>query len=86
MEEKKENNVLVAIANAITPNNIQKYVLGTKKNGQPRAIYDIVKDVTHLKKKVKHKKGKKGNSSYELYLGLGNTKKKKKKKNKYWHI
>lgn len=35
---------------------IQQYVLGTKKNGEPRAVYDIIKDYTVPKKKKKHKK------------------------------
>lgn len=63
--------------------NIQKYLLGTKKNGSPRAVYDIVKD--YRKPKKQKKKGG-GNSSYSLYLNAKSGKKKHKKKKKHWHI
>lgn len=68
-----------------SPAGIQKYILGTKKNGQPRAVYDVVRDYTLPKKKKK--KSKKQDSMYSFYLGYGGGKKKKrKKKDKYWHI
>lgn len=71
----------------VNMDNIQKYVLGTKKNGTPRAVYDIVKDFLPEKKK-KHKKKKKdkkdaGDNTYEVYL---KKRGKKKKKSKHWHI
>ena len=78
-----------------TPEGIQKYILGTKKNGQPRAVYDIVKDCQKMEKKSKKKGKKKKNisdNSYSFYLNMKDgkkSKKKKKKKNKsdkYWHI
>ncbi len=77
-------NNLAALSN---PDNIQKYIFGTKKDGYPRAVYDIVKDYTKPKKKKK-KKDKYGDSTYSLYLMAKGKKgkKKKKKKNKYWHI
>ena len=84
MEDKKNESIFTTLAREITPNNIQKYLLGTKKNGQPRAVYDIVKDAMGFKKK--HKKGKKKKpSNYDLYLGL-KKKHKKNKKKKYWSI
>lgn len=77
------------ITDVATAENLQKYVLGTKKNGQPRALYDILKDFTKPgKKKGKKKKHKKSKdapiSTYEVYLA--SKKKKKKKKSKHWHI
>jgi len=86
MENKKEA-LAAAIAAAVSPDNIQKYILGTKKNGQPRAVYDIVRDFTTKKdsKKKKKKKKKDGKSNYDLYVGL-RKKSKKKNKKKYWNI
>lgn len=84
--EKKANAFLENLAELTTPEGIQKYFLGTKKNGAPRAAYDIFKDYIKPKKK-KHKKNKKKkneSNSYSFYL---NTKKGKKKKDKkHWHI
>lgn len=82
----------IFIENLITltsPEGIQKYVLGSKKNGSPRAIYDVVRDYTKPKKHKKHKKNKhkgknKDNTSFALYVS--SKKGKKKKKNKHWHI
>ena len=37
--------VAQALKKAMTAENFQKYILGTKKNGAPRAVYDIIKDV-----------------------------------------
>lgn len=74
-----------------TPEGFQKMVLGFKKNGSPRAVYDVVKDFREGKKGKKKKKGKKNKknkgSSYEFYLGTkGKKKKKNKKKNKkHWY-
>lgn len=73
-----------------SPEGFQKYVLGSKKNGTPRAVYDVVKDFVHPKKKKKHKKDKKGkklkaSGSYNFYVNAKKGKKKKKKA-KYWHI
>lgn len=85
-DSSKRNVFLDNLAALSNPENIQKYILGTKKSGYPRAVYDIVKDYTKPKKKKKKKGG--GNSSYSLYLSAkGKKGKKKKKKNKkYWHI
>lgn len=85
----EKNNVLVNnLAILAQPDNFQKYILGTKGNGQPRAVYDIIKDYTQpkkkKKKKKKHNKAEQPNS-YALYL-TAKKKKKKKKKNKHWHI
>lgn len=71
------------------PDNFQKYILGTKKNGSPRAVYDVVKDYTKPKKdkKKKHKKNKKHNdSTYSFYLNTKSKKHKKKKNKKHWSL
>ena len=76
-EEKTARTWADIIGSVATPENIQKYVLGVKKSGAPRAIYDVIKDYT----KPKKKKGKKNRkNAYSLYL---KTKKGKKKK-KHW--
>jgi len=98
MSDKKNeiansNSVLVQnLAQLVTLDGMQKYLLGTKKNGTPRAVYDVVKDYTQPKKKKKDKKkGKKhkdSNSTYSFYIESkkGKKKKKNKKKGKHWHI
>lgn len=85
-----DKNVFVDNLMVLTsPEGIQKYVMGTKKNGTPRAVYDIVKDVfdidTKKKKKKKHKKNakKRSLSAYDFYIS---KKKKHKKHKKHWHI
>jgi len=79
-EEKKLSSRLAEnFVNVLTPDNIQKYIFGVKKNGHPRAIYDIVRDYTS--KRVK--KGKKKKDNYSFYL---RAKKNKKKKKKHWHF
>lgn len=87
-EKTMKDTFVENIAKLATPEGVQQYLLGTKKNGTPRAVYDVVKDYTKPKKRKKKHKGKKsggGDSTYAFYL---NTKKKKKKKNKdkHWHI
>lgn len=91
--EEKEKNTPTVVENLqvlATPEGFQKYLLGTKKNGQPRAVYDVVRDYTKPKKKKKKKKNKKKDNletTYDIYLkSSGKKKKKKKKKDKYWHI
>ena len=78
------------LAVLMSPEGVQKYILGTKKNGTPRAIYDVVKDYTKPKKKKKKGKKSKGDNiptSYSFYLSTKSSKKKKdKKKDKHWHI
>jgi hypothetical protein len=86
-EENMGSKIKDSLATIITTENIQKYVLGTKKSGQPRAIYDLVKDyVGSSKKKKKDKKKDKSGSSFDLYVKTKKGKKKSKKKDKYWHI
>ena len=91
--EKQETVLSQNIKSLADPDNFQKYILGTKKNGHPRAAFDIVKDIVDMtrggKKKKKHKKKKNKErdeyvSSYAEYLQ--SKKHKKKKKNKHWHI
>lgn len=99
MSENKntdKNNIFIEnITTLMSPEGVQKYILGTKKNGTPRAVYDVVKDYTSTKKKNKKGKKKKKHSdelptSYSFYLSSSSGKKKKnkkkKKKDKHWHI
>lgn len=89
---EKTNSVFMEnMMTLMTPEGVQKYILGTKKNGTPRAVYDVVRDYTKPKKKKKDKKKKKGKNnvpaSYSFYLNTSAAKKKKKKKkDKHWHI
>ena len=93
-DEKNVPTVVENLQVLATPEGFQKYLLGTKKNGQPRAIYDVVKDYTKPKKSKKKKKKSKDNdydkmTSYDIYMKAGKSKKKKKKKKSkknYWHI
>lgn len=94
-EKKVEHPILENFAIITTPDNIQKYILGTKKNGAPRAVYDIVKDYTVPKKKKhkkhkKHKNDKGATNTYSFYVDAKKHKKKKKHKKhgkgKHWHI
>lgn len=87
MAEELKSSASIFIDNLAvltTPEGIQKYIFGNKKNGTPRALYDILKDIygddCRSKKKKKHKKD--SATTYEFYL---DTKKKKKHK-KHWHI
>lgn len=84
MADEKSSIFIDNLAVLTNPEGIQKYIFGHKKNGTPRALYDILKDIygceCHKKKKKKHKKDK--STTYEFYL---DTKKKKKHK-KHWHI
>lgn len=87
-EEKKVPSIIVENLSVLaSPEGIQKYILGTKKNGTPRAVYDIVRDYTKggKKKKKKHKSKKDNKTSYAFYLQSKKGKKKKKGK-KHWHI
>lgn len=88
MAEELKSSASIFIDNLAvltTPEGIQKYIFGNKKNGTPRALYDILKDIygDDCRSKKKKKKHKKDNATtYEFYL---DTKKKKKHK-KHWHI
>lgn len=95
MSNDKKNVFVENMQVLLSPDGMQKYLFGSKKDGSPRAVYDIVKDFTKPKKKHKKKKGKKitkGSNSFEFYLNSKGDKKKHKKKkgdkkkNKYWHI
>ena len=79
-EQQPSCKVVNSLAKIITAENIQKYILGYKKNGTPRAAYDIIKDYLEPKKK-KSSGQKKKKDSYALYL---KAKKKKKKKKDSW--
>lgn len=81
------SKIMDSLATIVTTDNIQKYVLGTKKSGQPRAIYDVIRDYSSSKKKKKDKKKDRTGNSFDLYVNSKKGKKKKgKKKEKYWHI
>ena len=96
--EKKGNSIFIDnIATLISPEGMQKYILGMKKDGTPRAVYDVLKDCTNGKKKKKKKKGKKNKNkkvelpAYDFYIranssGSKKKKKKNKDKDKHWHI
>lgn len=66
---------------ALTSENVQMYLLGTKKSGKPRSVYDIMKE----RSKKDRKKRKKNDTAYSVYRDVKrNGKKKKKKNDKYW--
>ena len=62
------------------PKIFQKYILGYKKDGRPRSIFDAYKDFEKLKKKKKKKKNKTYDAEIMYFPSLISTKKKKKKK------
>ena len=77
-----DKNLLdTTIARFITPENIRTYILGTKKNGEPRALYDIMRDVFSNKSKRKKKKKK---DDFSILIKKKGKKKKGKKKDKEW--
>ena len=88
MDDQKKSVIAENLAVLATPEGMQKYLFGMKKNGQPRAVYDIVKDFTKedSKKKKKKKDKKEAKGSYSFYIDTKPKKKKKKNKNKHWHI
>jgi len=92
---EKNNDVATIITTETTPeepekkilknfdiDSFQKYVLGYKKNGSPRAIYDVFRDYQKMRKKKK-KKSKSSDDEYVMYFpSLLKDKSKKKKKKK----
>ena len=82
----KKTEIRDAYLDLATPDGLQKFFLGTKKNGQPRAVYDVVKHYTTPKKEKKRKKDKLPDSTYSFYLNAKSKKKKKKHKKDHWHI
>lgn len=91
-EEKSKSVFIENLAILAEPENFQKYIIGTKGNGQPRALYDVIRDLTGIKKKKKGKKKKKKGqvpaATIDFYTSYKKKKgkKKKKKDKKYWHI
>lgn len=91
-DEIAKTNIFVENLKEISkPDNFQKYILGYRKNGYPRAVYDVVRECTGIKKKKKkkHKKDKKSSiNGINFYTNVKKDKKKKKKKKykKHWHI
>lgn len=91
-ESKKEPCVFVQNLSILTqPENFQKYILGVKSSGHPRAVYDVIRDCTGVgkkkKKKGKKKKGDVPTTSIAFYTGYKAKKgKKKKKAGKHWRI
>ena len=88
MSDEKKSVLVENLTVLSQPDNFQKYILGTKRNGQPRAVYDVIKDYTRPKKKKKKKDKYEQPNSYSWMLTAKKKKKKigKKKKDKYWHI
>ena len=68
MSDEKNQKVTDSLASIITAENIQKYILGTTKSGQPRALYDIIKDFVKPNRKKKKRKNKNKNNSFDLYV------------------
>ena len=62
------------ISSAMTADNVRMFILGEKKNGKPRAMYDIAKDI--IFDKDYGKKRRRGSSI--------SSRKKKKGKSKTW--
>ena len=85
MSDKKGilENLMMNVTNMVNSENLEKYVLGTKEDGRPRSIMDVIYENKGEKKKKK-KKSKNKSDDYSLYssLGIGKDKKKKKKKKK----
>jgi len=76
-----------------TPEGVQKYIFGTKKNGTPRAAYDVIMGIVEFaddkkKKKKKHSHKNKGKKNKKLtgFSFYVTSKKKHKKHKKHWHI
>lgn len=87
--ERKKNelvsNLSEVLISALTSENLQVYLLGTKKSGKPRSVYDIVKETSRKKKK----KDKNSDSVYSIYRDVKKGKKKKGKKgkkSKHWRF
>jgi hypothetical protein len=76
-----DKKLIRELCKLVSGTNIQRYMLGTKKNGQPRAVYDIVKDCINKKKKKKRKKDR-SRSAVDLFISETFKKKKSKKKKK----
>ena len=63
----EEKNVFIENMKVLaSPEGMQRYLFGTKKNGTPRAVYDIVKDYTKPKKGKKKKKNKKKDKYWHI--------------------
>lgn len=60
--------------------SFQKYILGYKKNGSPRSIYDVIVDFQKSRRKKKKKKSK--DDDCVIYFPTFSKSKKKKKKKK----
>ena len=60
--------------------SFQKYILGYKKNGSPRSIYDVIVDFQKTRRKKKKKKSKDDDCVIYFPTLTKNKKKKKKKK------
>jgi len=72
-------NLLDNAASFLTPENVGKYFLGTKK-GHPRSVYDIYLDHRDEPVKRKKKKKKQHRRNYDPYFVLPMKKRKRRKK------
>jgi replicative DNA helicase len=88
MSKDEKEKIIETVSAIMTGDNIQKFILGVKKSGHPRALYDILKDCVKYKKKKKKDKKKSSKNPYDIYLKRRKKKNKKngKKLKKYWHI
>ena len=81
--ENISKSIIGLLENIITPDNIKTYntvLLGTKKDGRNRTIYDLIKDKKRNKKRKKWDK----NDPCVLYASRKRKRRKGKKKSKYW--
>ena len=82
IDKNGKNVVINNLLKLTEPQNL----LGTKKNGKPRAVYDVAKDVvkatTNPPAKKKKKKKKHKDDVYSFLFDIKGKKKKKKKKHK----
>ena len=85
-EDRSKNTLVEVLEKVVTPENIQKYIFGTKKSGQPRALYDILKDYTVDTKRKKKNKDDEDGDPFSVILSVKNKGKRKKKKSKHWYV
>lgn len=86
MGDSKKDTVtgIETIMNLKTAEILRDYFLGYKKNGKPRAVYDVIKDQLKISHGGGKKKGKRAKADkFSLYVEPNRKSgKKKKKKNK----
>lgn len=88
-DNKKDITGIETIMNLKTAEILRDYFLGYKKNGKPRAVYDVIKDQLKISRGGDKKKGKRAKADkFSLYVEPSRKKGKKKKKKgkgkKHW--